>query len=445
MPATFGPNPMHRPAFAHNRGMDGPPATQSRLERFLAKHIDDNALAILAGFSALPLFALTAWLTIASDSLRVGAVVLFLGSLSIAVIYFVLRQKQDVLQQAAIRKATETHGATFHPGYAAILNVRVGSPKVAWAFLIPLFVLPILMPFCLMYFSKVNPAFVAIGAGIVFFSTFAPIAAWLDRSNTKKIAGAAARTSNDSVSVLVEATAETLTQLPNARTLQNLLAVLRERGLDGRVVLHWWSQRPTLPSEAPLTVPFEPIPLDETSAAFYYLESQSSAEEGSSALQASDTVSAALRTRALKRAFVQTGLWMGIVVWGLIFLGSAIECLRAGRISNNFLTRGALLVLMVAAPIISRARMANLWFLVPSGLVMRTTSWRKKGVIVHLFTRLNSVLLFRPARKGLWLLAVADNQEFGLGQVSEKEMNLLLRAWLSPIPPPSADRLIDLT
>ena len=60
-----------------------------------------------------------------------------------------------------------------------------------------------------------------------------------------------------------------------------------------------------------------------------------------------------------------------------------------------------------------------------------------------MFPRAASFILLYPLRKKQWILVVADEEhcESILGLRSELE--LALRAWLSPLEPPSLERLSD--
>jgi hypothetical protein len=90
-------------------------------------------------------------------------------------------------------------------------------------------------------------------------------------------------------------------------------------------------------------------------------------------------------------------------------------------------------------------RMSQQWLLVPGGLVVRTSSFRRRGWKVHLFVRSRSALVAYRQMKLRWTICVADPEANQMTMITPTECHALLRAWLSPLEPPDPDRLSDLT
>ena len=44
-----------------------------------------------------------------------------------------------------------------------------------------------------------------------------------------------------------------------------------------------------------------------------------------------------------------------------------------------------------------------------------------------------------------WRLSVADAESSEITTITDRERQLLLRAWLSPVPPPPLEQLVDLS
>ncbi len=86
------------------------------------------------------------------------------------------------------------------------------------------------------------------------------------------------------------------------------------------------------------------------------------------------------------------------------------------------------------------------WFVVPGGLVLRSTRWLRLSATTHHFDRPRSVLCLAPttSSKARWLVSVGDAHDSAFTHATQAEAEFLLRAWLSPLPPPSAEQLAEL-
>ncbi len=88
---------------------------------------------------------------------------------------------------------------------------------------------------------------------------------------------------------------------------------------------------------------------------------------------------------------------------------------------------------------------AKQMFAVPGGLIMRRAGWWDRQWRVSLFRRTESVLLAAPtSTPEVWCVAVADTTRADTFFATDREVHVLLRAWTSPLEPPSVDRLGDL-
>ena len=221
------------------------------------------------------------------------------------------------------------------------------------------------------------------------------------------------------------------------------MRLLTGRGLTGATVII----RSELPAQQPppaLTVPFEPIPVDEANPAFRDLEAACNAP-GEPFGPGDDDAADSLFRRRVARTLVYTGVWIGLVIFGVNFIAAIIKCAAQKRWDADVLLHGAGLLLFLGVPFVRHYFGSPPWLLVPGGLVRRAAGRGAATSEVNLFVRANSILIIRPIGTGLWRFIVSDGWHCGSAQVSLKEKDLLLRAWLSPLPPPDAEKLVDLT
>ena len=69
---------------------------------------------------------------------------------------------------------------------------------------------------------------------------------------------------------------------------------------------------------------------------------------------------------------------------------------------------------------------------------------RDRASRVHLFKRRSAILCAYQYQKHQWVVSAADAEAADTTLATDKEVDLLLRAWLSPVPPPAAEQLSDL-
>jgi hypothetical protein len=216
------------------------------------------------------------------------------------------------------------------------------------------------------------------------------------------------------------------------------------RGLQGRVI-GLWPDLPPTPAGPPLAVPFEPIALDEADPKFHELETAGPISEDVQDARANREASNELMRRRLRRTFVYTGVWVSLAIFSFNLLLAGVKSIVERRLDHDVVLWGALLLLIVWQPFVLHSFKSQTLLLVPSGLVLRKARRRTTQSDVHLFTRNGSVMVLRPLHKELWTLMTFDGREFAFASVSRKEMGLLLRTWLSPLDPPSPEKLVDLT
>lgn len=83
------------------------------------------------------------------------------------------------------------------------------------------------------------------------------------------------------------------------------------------------------------------------------------------------------------------------------------------------------------------------WFVVPGAVVIRKARSFGRGADVRMLRRTESVLCVHRVQQR-WQVIVADGEHTHRTLVSEPEAIFLLRAWLSPVPPPPMERVREL-
>jgi len=83
--------------------------------------------------------------------------------------------------------------------------------------------------------------------------------------------------------------------------------------------------------------------------------------------------------------------------------------------------------------------------LIVNGGILVSSSGRRHGYFNYLFRREDAVLVVHRTQGEKWRWIVADRKGGGwvFGDGTQMEVEVLLRAWLSPLPPPPIERLAD--
>lgn len=249
----------------------------------------------------------------------------------------------------------------------------------------------------------------------------------------------------------LEAIAENPTALTSAgvekmRELGLQFTVAGIRVLGQQLLKRGWlgysfriAPRADQPTPAPLEVAIEPMALDESSEPFLQLSSSGSV---SAATAAAKSLEQSESTRRFRRSFAV--IWLSVVIFILLSIPHFIRFIRSGQASFSLLMYAFLIGVMFLQASVGLDHKRNRLLAVNGGLLFRKFNWLGGGG-VHLFNRDNSVLfVFRAQKKQWWWAVFGPGYEKGawmFGTAAEAEM--LIRAWLSPLPPPEPDRLSD--
>ena len=132
-----------------------------------------------------------------------------------------------------------------------------------------------------------------------------------------------------------------------------------------------------------------------------------------------------------------------MLIFASLFFSGLSVYLTGQRNDEMFLYSGIVvgLLLVGAAGAWSWRRQ---WLLVPGGLVLRKGRWTGGAWRIHLYRRRSSVLLVQQMHRDQWMLCVADAEASDATHLTKTEAHVVLSCWLSPLPPPPAERLRDL-
>jgi hypothetical protein len=190
---------------------------------------------------------------------------------------------------------------------------------------------------------------------------------------------------------------------------------------------------------APLKMAFEPVPLDEADASFSNLEQQSENLIATVGERAD-----AETLRRLRKNVQLSGGKFYVAILACAVLFHVIQSLRNLQLSTGALFWSVLLVATVFGYRRGATTARSQAFLVPAGLFHRRLGFIDRRWQSHLFQQSESVLLLRLSYGGLWHLSMADVTHAIQTAITRKEAQMLIRAWLSPLPAPSFERISDL-
>lgn len=195
----------------------------------------------------------------------------------------------------------------------------------------------------------------------------------------------------------------------------------------------------TPPLGPPITVPFEPRPLDSCGDAGN--DGGTNADGGMPGEPVRTTTD-----RRIRRNMLLKGGWALLIIFSLNVLIAALDSWRSQSVKPTLVLWSIALAATALAPVGARAGAKQAqWLVVPSGVIVRTSGMFSREWRTHLFAPRASLLLSFHVHRHVWALVVADGKDAFAAACTREEADFALRAWRSPLAPPTADRVSDLS
>lgn len=207
---------------------------------------------------------------------------------------------------------------------------------------------------------------------------------------------------------------------------------LAECGYRGLVIRCYLKNSPPI---RPFTVEFEPCPLNEVDVAFRGIALDTD-EFDDSDERVSET------WRRLQRLWRVGAFWF--IVPLVVFSAQAFhDAWRSQTMTGASLVWVVLLLLIAAYLFVGGTHSSRFW-IAPACLIRRTSLWATGKLGIDMFRPGQCVLITYPTRGKTvgWTIASKTDELEGTG--TELEARTLLRAWLSPLTPPSLARVRSL-
>ena len=193
--------------------------------------------------------------------------------------------------------------------------------------------------------------------------------------------------------------------------------------------------RPTArPPAPPLDKPISPLPLDEADENFRalardWLDAKSD--------------SASYLTRRWRRAIYMMGNPYAWAYTCLVLTWQAWLSIKRGKATHEIYLLLASLLVPLAGLMFGFLLASRQLFVTNGGLVRRVAR-RGGGWHVEVFRREDSVLIVYPVNPKIWRMLLRNKSGLLKVLLTPIECAMLLAAWRSPLPPPTAEALADL-
>ncbi|MEK6642584.1 MAG: hypothetical protein AABZ08_01645 [Planctomycetota bacterium] len=222
-----------------------------------------------------------------------------------------------------------------------------------------------------------------------------------------------------------------------------ILQVVNELSAQGRagLVIQFHAPSP-LPEVKPLVTPFEPCPLGVNSAVTAELEHTGT----ESALFNGNHYTSPAATLATRHSIPMQLFAITVKFAPLLFLfviQPVNRVISTGIVSRGDLFTIVIVPLLVGVFVFRPSRKQIQYFAVPGGVLVRTAGWWDEKAKLRVLTRSSCVLGIVVEQDSLTYVIIADTVSEEQLLLNSSEVTVLLRAWLSPIPPPDVKKLVD--
>jgi len=221
------------------------------------------------------------------------------------------------------------------------------------------------------------------------------------------------------------------------RPIRRQLRRLVGKGHIGSVYRLWKHVRP--PNVEPIVAAFEPVEVNESDVLFRRLTdlpSNVASESTPSGAHMTLPHSVFHRNIRLRGGYSRTIVAAFGVSFGLTILA------RSGNVPCFVVVLWGLLIAGIFLLTPANSDPKQHWLVIPGGLLRR--SWKRRSETeLHVFAADRSMLVAREEKNKTWIVQLADAKVDGWLRVTRFELDILLRAWCSPLPPPTVEQLSD--
>ncbi len=221
------------------------------------------------------------------------------------------------------------------------------------------------------------------------------------------------------------------------------LKLLVERGHVSQA-FRLWKHKPAPAVVEPLTHPFEPRLIDETDVGFVAL-AHATEKALSDASEVGSSADDDIRRipRFMRRNILLNGGYLFLLVALLWIVRDTILLIRTGEFSFRLLFSCIALAALLWLPVSGGAISREQWLVLPGGLLRRTPTKRSNESDLYIFNARRSLLLAIQTPYKAWRLLLSDGEESDWFDATKVEMDIICRAWCSPIKPPTVEQLSD--
>jgi hypothetical protein len=215
---------------------------------------------------------------------------------------------------------------------------------------------------------------------------------------------------------------------------KDIAGALLRRGVTDRPLLLYWREKP--PFYTPILMPFEPRLLNESDPAFREL--------AAGVIQVSPEIpSEDLPIRSIfRRGVLIQGGWILLLPLAALLIKELMESIER-RSPTMLLWSMAVVVAVNFLFFKSGDKYGDQLLVAPGSLILRRASRRSSRAVSHVFGRGRAALIVIQKQKGACVMAIADQVQSTAAIMTDKEVAVLLGAWLSPLDPPPVERLKD--
>lgn len=221
------------------------------------------------------------------------------------------------------------------------------------------------------------------------------------------------------------------------------LGLLVEKGFSGSAY-RLWKHKPRPPVVEPLAQTFEPRLIDETEAGLVALAHDATAQPGDDGHeQAAHDDDIRKIPRSMRRNVLLKGGYLFLLIALMWFTRDVVRFIRTGEFPFTLILSSLGIAGLLWLPVSGGAISTEQWLVLPGGLLRRTPKRRSTESDLYLFNARRSLLLAIQTPSKAWQIHVSDGEECDWFDATTVEMEIVFRAWCSPIAPPMVEQLSD--